>query len=338
MGIGDWVLGIRVFVIYFLMPLTLNAAADDDGRRLDRIIRKALRDMPLSAIHRLLRQGSVLVDGEKKVADYRVRSGQLITINQISVNSQRPEGANGESAAANYLRGINSGEKKPEIIFEGSGILILNKPAGIAVHGKDSLEDQALSYLRPKLPPSLSFRPGPLHRLDKPSSGLVAFSTSLEGARFFSELLRERKVTKQYLAIVEGVIGKAEVWQDELTRDHEKKKTFIQTEQAKTALTKVTPLASDSCSTLILAEIETGRTHQIRAQAAAHGRPLLGDKKYGGKTLGDIKNQDDFGFLLHSWRMGFPETTALPRLIEAPLPERFRLKIRELFGEWGSGR
>ena len=344
------------------MPLTLTTAADDDGRRLDRILRKALRNLPLSAIHRFLRQGAVLVDGKKADADYRVKSGQIIIITGIDNNDLLQNSTHIDTelqktqskiikSNLSFLSPMPLCEKKLTdiIIFEGAGLLILNKPEGVSVHGRDSLENHVLSYLGPKLPPSLSFRPGPLHRLDKPSSGIITYSTNLEGARFFSALLRERKITKQYLVILEGVLKNDEVWQDELSRDHEKKKTFTsdekrkfvrsigQSAQTKIALTKVTPLASNSVCTLILAEIETGRTHQIRAQAAAHGHPLLGDRKYGGKPLGDIKKIDNYGFLLHAWRMEFPETTVLPQLIEAPLPERFRLKIRELFGEWGSG-
>jgi 23S rRNA pseudouridine955/2504/2580 synthase len=233
------------------------------------------------------------------------------------------------------------------VLFESAGLLVLNKPAGLPVHGKESLEDLVLSYLEPKLLPSLSFRPGPLHRLDRPSSGVIAFSTSLDGARFFSAMMRNRMIKKQYLALVSGVIEKAEVWEDELVRDERRKKTFRTSGTihgvVKTALTRVSPLAGDGERTLILAEIETGRTHQIRAQAAGRGHPLLGDRKYGSAAGGE--------FLLHAWRMEFSENTGgktdndkyggiprslpedLPPRIEAPLPENFLDKIRNFFGE-----
>jgi 23S rRNA pseudouridine955/2504/2580 synthase len=222
-----------------------------------------------------------------------------------------------------------------DIIYEGAGLLILNKPSGLAVHGKGSLDEQVRAYLLPKLPPSLSFRPGPLHRLDKPSSGIVVFSANLEGAQTFSRLMRERMLKKFYLALVEGAVEKAETWQGLLVRDSRQKKTFAKppernagesSGEAKTAITRIRPLAGNVAATLILAEIETGRTHQIRAQAAARGHPLLGDKKYGGKNLKG-------GFLLHAWRMEFPQGTVFPRQIEAPLPGYFREKIRRLFGE-----
>jgi 23S rRNA pseudouridine955/2504/2580 synthase len=244
---------------------------------------------------------------------------------------------------------------------------VLNKPAGLAVHGEGSLDTLAQDYLAGRLPPSLSFRPGPLHRLDKPSSGVIVFSTSLEGARFFSSLLRSRRIRKHYLAVVEGRITAETHWEDDLARNSALRKTFVEGEggpfaagkrgadNAKAAVTKVFPLASsvfrgaagNSAYTLIRAEIETGRTHQIRAQAAAHGYPLAGDRKYGACPLkGGRGHPGGGGFLLHAWRISFPEgagtagharesaagEAALPRSITAPLPGAFRRRVEELFG------
>ena len=332
------------------MPIELKAAADDDGRRLDRILRKALRDLPLSAIHRLLRKGLVLVDGGIARADQKIRAGQTITLNADTA------GLTGPAAG-----GAQTNDRcKPEIIFEGAGLLVLNKPAGLAVHGANSLEDQVLSYLGPKLPRSLSFRPGPLHRLDRPSSGIIVFSASLEGARWFSALMRNRLIKKFYLALVTGNIRDSELWEDELVRDRRLMKTFaekpagrLNREDGKTAITRITPLAGNGASTLLLAEIKTGRTHQIRAQAAFRGHPLLGDKKYGGGFPAGDKAFPKGILLLHAWRQEFPEEipdelpeeipdelpleTRFPRVLEAPLPEYFKTKIRELSGKDLSG-
>jgi 23S rRNA pseudouridine955/2504/2580 synthase len=314
------------------MPLDLTVMPDDSGRRLDRVLRKALRNRPLSAIHRMLRKGEVKIDGKTAGPEYRVSAGQIIKIKKGIEQKQRKT----ESEPVE-----NELPKKPqlEIIFEGEGLLIINKPSGLPVHGmgrsgKQSLDDLVRSYLKPKLSPSLSFRPGPLHRLDLQRSGLIAFSTNLEGARAFSSLLRERKIKKYYLALVKGEIKESEIWQDELVRDRGMKKTFNAVDQegqsavSKTALTRVSPVYGNGSSTLILAEIETGRTHQIRAQAAVRGHPLLGDKKYSGNFLSG-------GFLLHAWRMKIPaeKESVTPQIIEAPLPEYFERTLREKFGE-----
>jgi 23S rRNA pseudouridine955/2504/2580 synthase len=314
--------------------LRLITADDDDGRRLDRVLRKALPGLPLSALHRFLRKGKITVDGAPAEAAFRVRAGQLIGVPEVPMASCRAEPD--VPAAVSSL----------EILREGDGFLILNKPAGIAVHGPGSLDEQVRAYLAPKLPASLSFTPGPLHRLDKPSSGVIVFSTSLGGARYFSALLKGRSsgpalIRKIYLAITDGTLESGETWEDTLFRDRDRRRTCVVSPvaggtapcaKARPALTRITPVASAFGRSLIRAEIETGRTHQIRAQAAAHGRPLSGDAKYGGKPFPDKKNRSS-GFFLHSWILEFPLHPAGPLVrVEAPLPEEFVRVIREIFG------
>jgi 23S rRNA pseudouridine955/2504/2580 synthase len=217
-------------------------------------------------------------------------------------------------------------------LWEGAGLLILNKPAGIPVHGPGSLEIQVRSYLAGQLPPSLSFKPGPLHRLDQPTSGIIVFSRSIEGARYFSALLREGRLTKRYLALVDGNLEAPTVWEDMLIRDTRREKTFVTSSTrgraagAKEAGTRVIPLASTSRYSLIMAELATGRTHQIRAQAAFHGHPLAGDRKYGGSF-------QPGGFLLHAAELAFPPDAPpeVPCVIKAPLPAPFSTRLQEVF-------
>jgi len=285
--------------------MELITGENDKDRRLDRILRKALPEYPLPLIHKLLRQKKVLVDGKPGKAEDRLDCGVKIFIQKEFTHRT----AGSQYKNAKDIKKINNKTTGvPQILWEGAGLIAVFKPAGIAVHGDDSLDVMVRSYLADKLPPSLSFKPGPLHRLDKPSSGVIVFSSSLEGARLFTSLMRQRKVKKTYLAVVEGIIKSEEDWQDELVRDREKKKTFIcKNSGGKTAITKVTPVAHDGGYTLIKAQITTGRTHQIRAQAASHSHPLAGDVKYGGK-----KSKE--GFFLHAWKLEF-----LDYSIEAPV-------------------
>ena len=311
----------HIMIIYRM--LRLITAQDDNERRLDRILRKYLPQLPLSCLHRLLRKGKITLDGARALPGDRVMAGQIIEVPESEIPAYGIKKQKKDGLVKNLK------EAAPlEILFHDSGFLVLNKPSGIAVHGPDSLEAQVLSYLIPLLPPSLSFKPGPLHRLDKGTSGIIVFSTSLNGAQTFSALLREGKIHKQYLAIVDGIIEGEKTWNDVLFRDKKQKKTFASwdienfPEKGKKAQTGIKTLAIGRDHSLILTDIETGRTHQIRAQASIHGHPLTGDRKYGSKAPGN--------FLLHAWKM---EAASLDLKFKAPLPGKFRQKILELFGE-----
>ena len=309
--------------------MELFAGPDDAGRRLDRILRKALPDYSLSLIHRLLRQGNVMVDGKPAGPGARIQSGSVI---QVVIHKNpaipTPPSPTPHSPPSHPL---------PEIIWRGAGIIVFNKPPGLAAHGNSSLDTLVNAWLAGTLPASLSFKPGPLHRLDKPTSGAIAFSQTIEGARLFSRLLRERQWTKTYLAIVEGSVSGEHLWRDTLARNTALRKTFADNGTgAKDAVTAVKPLVSGNSHTLIEACIVTGRTHQIRAQAAAHGHPLAGDVKYGGKTATGHAG----GFFLHAWKMQlagparFGPLANFPQPLIAPLPEAFLSRIHTLFPDF----
>jgi 23S rRNA pseudouridine955/2504/2580 synthase len=331
------------------MPIEMIAAADDNGRRLDRLLRKALPELPLSAVHRLLRKGRVLVNGVPAQAPDRIPEGARIRILDGPDNAPRRERRKTPPEKAGPLPSGQSQppsppsfewsqtsppsgqQQRPDILWEGAGLLVVNKDAGVAVHGEDSLESRLRAYLAGRIPPSLSFRPGPLHRLDKPTSGLIVFSSSLEGARYFSALIREGRVKKSYLALVDGFLGEPEIWEDMLLRDESRRKTLsvpAAGPEAKKARTRVFPLAAAAAHTLIMVEIDTGRTHQIRAQAEAHGHPLTGDRKYGGSPRRE-------GLLLHARTLEFPlpEGNSPIKRVIAPVPEAFRQEIALLFGK-----
>jgi 23S rRNA pseudouridine955/2504/2580 synthase len=297
--------------------------------------------MPLSRIHRLLRKGRVSVDGVRGEATTRVAGGARIRV--------RGEGTPERGAEAGENAVAAGSSRDLDVLWEGAGLLMVNKPAGLAVHAVDKrsgipgsgrvcLDAMARDYLRGRLPPSLSFRPGPLHRLDQVSSGLITFSTSLAGARAFSAMMREGRLRKIYAALADGFIEGEELWEDMLYRDKKLGKTLVIKGEndgdagfTRQARTRAIPLAARRTYSLIVLEIETGRTHQIRAQAAFHGHPLTGDRKYGGSFQRG-------GPLLHAYSLAFPSEGDVPeelrgKIIRAPLPEPFLARIREIFGE-----
>jgi 23S rRNA pseudouridine955/2504/2580 synthase len=211
------------------------------------------------------------------------------------------------------------------ILYEGEGILAVNKPRGISA--QEELTDWVRAYLDGKTAPSLSFRPGPLHRLDRESSGVIVFGSSLSGARRFSELMRGGLLQKTYIALFEGILRGESLWRDTLRYSRPARKTLVSGESvpardAKFAQTRVIPIDERGGFTAALVEIATGRRHQIRAQSAARGFPLYGDLKYGGKNPPP--------FFLHAGRLAFPDGSPFPPSISAPLPSDFRQKLKSL--------
>lgn len=302
----------------------LAAGPDDAGRRLDKVLRSLLGEAPLSAVYSSLRHRRILVNGKPAEASLRLAPGDRISLDPALLPARAGPGLPPAAAGGPSLSGL--------IVLETEDLLFLNKPRGMLVHGKDSLEELVRAYLGERSRGSLSFKPGPLHRLDRNTSGLVAFPRSAAGARAFAELLRSRRIEKRYLALLEGSLGSPAVWEDLLERDGERGISSAGS-SGRPARSRALPLAEAGGLSLALVELGTGLTHQIRAQAAARGLALAGDAKYGGRPLPG-------GYLLHALALRFPEPPFpdLPREVSAPLPPRARARLEAIFGAEATGR
>ena len=167
--------------------MELQTGPNDHNRRIDRILRKALPEYPLSMLHRLLRQGKILVNHKRAVPKDRVPSGSVITVTEIGTKDrEQGTGDKGQETKAQKLIPNSSLPRNPiphtpypslDILYQDSDLLILNKPVGITVHGPESLDTLVQTYLSAQKTEkkSISFKPGPLHRLDKPTSGIIPF-------------------------------------------------------------------------------------------------------------------------------------------------------------------
>jgi 23S rRNA pseudouridine955/2504/2580 synthase len=193
------------------------------------------------------------------------------------------------------------------------------------VHGRGSLAEAVEAAYRGRVEPSLSFTPGPLHRLDRNTSGLLVFGKTLVGAREFSRLLREGRIIKIYWAILEGVLEGEETWEDALVRENRITRIAGEGEGGAGALCRIRPLAVRGGRTLGEIRLDTGRTHQIRAQAAGRGHPLAGDSKYGAREGG--------GYFLHARQLEIPPGPLLPQglKLQAPAPESGALGVTRDF-------
>ncbi len=307
-----------------------SAGKDDNGRRLDKIVRNLLSEENLSGLYKAIRSGLIKVNGKKQKGEYRITSGDDICI-------------------ADFLTLKSDFHKKEEkaneasplpvewIIFKNQSLVFINKPYDLSVQksqaGETSLNElvqKDYDFFNSKKT-SLSFKTGPLHRLDKKTTGIIAFSQDLKGAQWFSQIVREHKIQKNYLALVEGTLEKPQFWTDKILKEDEsqKIKTFhtvkvnSNDENSKESITQAIPLAHGTylkkSVTLVKFNIKTGRTHQIRASSAFHGHPLLGDTAYGAQKINEKQT-----LFLHAWTLILPENSlGIPQKITCPPGENF---------------
>lgn len=314
-----------------------NAGPDDQGRRLDRVLRIFLNDKALPEIYKLLRKGLIKLNQKKAKPDSRVCQGDVISIAAFLLEAYDKTSSK-EKAASEHASPVSTSLR---IIFENEHLLIIDKPYDRTVHGKeDGLYKDVLAYLEKKASKSssLAFRPGPLHRLDRRTTGLLVFSKSMEGARYFSKGIKNHTISKKYYGLARGKLSAPEVWEDKLAASpfdssNEGFYTVEESEQGLTAITKASPLAYGSLNglsvTLVEYSIKTGRKHQIRAQSALHKHPLAGDTAYGGESLKELglKNPER-EFFLQAFSLSFPQDNpiSMPEEIKIGLsPDFIRL-------------
>jgi len=300
------------------MRVEFTAGSDDHDRRLESVLRRLLPGQSLGALHKALRTGDVRLNGAKASPEHHVRTGDTIAVWDALVT---PEATRAQASAGAVL---------PEnwILFTGPDLLVVSKPSGVLVHrgsgrGADPpLDELVRNWLAPTSASSLSFRPGPLHRIDRETSGLVVFSRTLAGARAFSEALAQRRVAKTYLAVLRGDLDGPREATEAIDRDTGTRTSAAGSGQA--ALTQFRPLARAGGLTLAEVDLGTGRTHQIRVHAQSLGFPLAGDSKYGG---GPTPTGLEVPWVLHAWKLS---CDVLPPLT-APLDPRLAAWIKKEF-------
>lgn len=311
--------------------IRFKTGKDDEGRRLDRIAKKLLSEENLSQLYKALRSGLIRVNEKKQKGEYRIQKGDEIKIASF--------------LAENAVLADKKNQEKitplPEewIVLRTQELLFLNKPYDLPVQ-KSKAGERALNVLvqedydffnSQNTRKSLSFRTGPLHRLDRRTTGLIAFSQNLEGAQAFSKAIQEHRIKKTYLAIVEGALEKTETWTEKISRNEKDLNSSkfhtvsvnSGSKNSKESSTTAIPLAYGKYKgiqvSLVKFIISTGRTHQIRAASAYHSHPLLGDTVYGARQISEKQN-----LFLHSYSFEFQENLfSLPKKIVCPPGENF---------------
>jgi 23S rRNA pseudouridine955/2504/2580 synthase len=247
--------------------------AGSDGQRIDNFLLRELKGVPKSRIYNLLRRGEVRVNKGRVKAEHRLIAGDVVRIPPIRMTA--------EAAAPNVSATLQD-RLATSILFEDEGLLVIDKPAGLAVHGGSGVSLGLIEALRVMRPQARFLEL--VHRLDRDTSGCIMVAKKRSALLTLHTALRGDGIDKRYLALAVGV------WPRHRTRVEAalEKNTLRSGERVvrvstagKPALTEFSVLESFAAATLLEAAPITGRTHQIRVHAHYAGHPLAGDEKYG---------------------------------------------------------
>ena len=283
---------------------------NDAGQRLDRFLAKAVPLLPASLAQKYIRIKRIKLNGGRAERDTRLQDGDLL---QLYINDEFFDKPREDNAF------LTVATPKLNIVYEDAHILLVDKRPGLAVHPHDGAEygrtliDHIQAYLyqkkewRPR--EENAFTPALCNRIDRNTGGIVIAAKTAEALRVMNQKIKDRELDKRYLAIVEGTPKPREgSLKGYLFKDEKKNRVFVTDKPqpgSKSCQTNYKVLTSQNGLSLVECELITGRTHQIRAQFAHAGHPLLGDGKYGKLN----KNFDRNYQALYSYKLTFTFTT-----------------------------
>ena len=245
-----------------------------------------------SVLHKWIRTGQVRVNGGRRKAFDRIDEGDEVRIPPFAELRQSgiPEDTTGADASANAGRvsDFPHARAKPDldipILFQSKDIIVINKPAGVAVQPGSGQNDSIADWLKRRFT-GAPFVPAPAHRLDRDTSGLLLAGASYAGQRSLSDAFsRHAGITKEYLAWCLGSWTYEGRLRTRLAKKAIGGRDLVRTtSDGLEALMDIRPVRTSSVATLVHIRLITGRTHQIRAQLCSQGHAIVGDGKYGGR-------------------------------------------------------
>ncbi len=284
--------------------------ANDAGQRLDRFLAKAVPLLPAALAQKYIRIKRIKCNGGRAERDTRLQVGDVL---QLYINDEFFDTPRQDNAF------LTVAAPKLNIVYEDDNILLVDKRPGLAVHPHDGAEYgrtlidhiQAYLYQKKQWNPrgENAFTPALCNRIDRNTGGIVIAAKNAMALRVLNQKIKDRELDKRYLAIVEGTPKPQQgSLSGYLFKDAKKNRVFVtKTPQpgAKSCQTNYRVLATGKGLSLVECELITGRTHQIRAQFAYAGHPLLGDGKYGKLDKNSGRNYQ----ALYSYKLTFAFTT-----------------------------
>ena len=319
-------------------------SANEAGQRLDKLLAKYMKLAPQSFFYKMLRKKNITLNGKKAVGAEKVKTGDVIrlflsdeTIDKFTEQTSRQS-----------IR-LPGASIKPDSVYEDKHILLLNKPVGMLSQKAKDTDVSAVEYLISYLLESgqvseeelRTFHPAVCNRLDRNTSGLLAAGKSLAGLQELSRFFKERSIEKYYLCLVSGMVNAEQTVDGWLLKDEKTNKVRIEREETPGSTrieTAYHPLKYTKEVSLLEVHLITGKTHQIRAHLASQGHPIIGDYKYGNRTV-NAYYRDRFGLksqLLHAYRVVMPHTQGVlsylsGRTFTAEPPILFQKICKETF-------
>ena len=300
----------------------ITVSDDEAGQRLDNWLIAELKGVPKSHIYRLIRSGQVRVNGKRADQTYRLQGEDVLRLPPVRVAEL--ESRDQSVPAATF-----------PIVFEDDVLLVIDKPAGVAVHGGSGVSFGVIEQLRAAHPEWKYLEL--VHRLDRETSGLLMLAKKRSALVRLHEMLRDNVPDKRYLALVDGV------WHDEkravklplfkYTQPNGERRVKVQDDGQPAHTIFRRQAVYGNCS-LVEAQLKTGRTHQIRVHLASIGYPILGDEKYGDFALN--KHLQKCGLkrmFLHAESLTLPHPmTGETLLLRAPLAPELAGYLESLHG------
>jgi len=299
----------------------ITVSEDEADQRLDRWFKKRFPELSHGRLEKLLRTGQIRLDGKRAKASDRLEQGQVLRVPPMAPADAAPRP---EPRAPKPVSERDAEALRAAVLFKDADVLVIDKPAGLAVQGGTGL-DKNLDAMLDSLKFDAAERPRLVHRLDKDTSGVLVLARNAKAARDLAEAFRHKSARKVYWAVVVGIPKPDRGTIDAPLSKHAQhgrgERVGIDEEEGRHAVTRYAMVerAGNRAAWLALMP-ETGRTHQLRAHCVVLGTPILGDGKYGGAEAHLARENLPRKLHLHARSIRIPHPRKGWIAATAPLP------------------